>query len=176
MSRLLVLLMLVLVGCGSSGVTATRVTKDRPLGDEGGTVTVPSASQPARVTATQAFATCRKDGSCLTATVTVELADVTTANGSLRGRLAYVVTSRHVPCAAAGPVAARPPTTCALVAVVDATSGRVAYQFDYSEHDPHPQHTPFIAWCRRLAPWHGSSTSTVCARSSRCGWSATMPG
>jgi hypothetical protein len=132
MRRLLVLLLLVLAGCGSSSVTATRLTKDRPLGDGGGTLRVPAAALKATVSPGRALAICRKDGSCLKSRPTIELADVTTSTG-LRDRLAYVLTFRHNPCVSAGPVASRPPTTCTNVAVVDARSGAVGYQFDFSE-------------------------------------------
>jgi hypothetical protein len=112
-------------------VTATRLTKDRPLGDGGGTLAVPAASQRPTVTAKQALVACRKDGSCLKSTPIIELADVTASTGPVRDRLAYVLTFQHIPCAAAGPASTS--TTCSIVSVVDATGGSVVYQFDFSE-------------------------------------------
>jgi hypothetical protein len=127
------LVVLLLASCGSSPVTATRLTKDRTI-DPGALARVPTASQRPAVSAKQALAACRKDSMCdAKHRPTIELADVTLNNGALRDRLAYILTWRSGPCRSAGPAPGTVSKSCTNVGLVDALTGNSAGGLSYAD-------------------------------------------
>jgi hypothetical protein len=127
------LVVLLLASCGSSHVSATRLTKDRTI-DPGVLAREPTASQRPAVSAEQALAACRKDSMCDTKhRAKIELADVTSNNGVLRDQLAYILTWRSGPCRSAGPAPGTVSKSCTHVGLVDALTGRSAGGLDYSD-------------------------------------------
>jgi hypothetical protein len=128
-----------------SAQAATSLAASRAYPDDGVTLDVPLAADVAKASAAQAYATCADDAVCYKgAPPTIEISNVTLASSigtavgtnktnlpTLKGQLAYVLTWKNEPCRAAGPAGGSATTTsCTLVSLVNASTGKFVYGFE----------------------------------------------